>query len=72
MFHDRGLNNKINRIHKRALRITYKDSQSDLNTLLAKDNSVSVHHRNLQLLITEVYKTQANLNPPFMKNLQDW
>ena len=25
MFHSRGLNNKINRIHKRALRITYND-----------------------------------------------
>ena len=25
MFHSRGLNNKINRIHERALRITYND-----------------------------------------------
>ena len=25
MLHSRGLNNKINRIHERALRITYKD-----------------------------------------------
>ena len=25
MFHRRGLNNKINRIHERALRITYND-----------------------------------------------
>ena len=28
MLHSRGLNNKINRIHKRALRITYNDKSS--------------------------------------------
>ena len=28
MFHIRGLNNKINRIHERALTITYKDKSS--------------------------------------------
>ena len=28
MFHDRNLNNKINRIHERALRIAYKDNVS--------------------------------------------
>ena len=28
MFYSRGLNNKINRIHERALRITYKDKSS--------------------------------------------
>ena len=29
-------------------------------------NSVSVHQRNLQLLLTEIYKTVNNLNPSFM------
>ena len=28
MFHSRGLNNKINRIHERALRIRYNDKSS--------------------------------------------
>ena len=28
MFHDRNLNNKINRIHERVLRIAYKDNVS--------------------------------------------
>ena len=34
MFHSRGLNNKINRIHERALRITYKDKSSTFQELL--------------------------------------
>ena len=41
MFHSKGLNNKINRIHERALRITYKDKSSTFQELLEKDNSVS-------------------------------
>ena len=48
MFHSRGLNNKINRIHERTLRITYKDKSSTFQGLLEKDNSVSIHHRNVK------------------------
>ena len=49
MFHSRGLNNKINRIHKRDLRITYNDkSSSSYGELITKDRSVTTHHRNLR------------------------
>ena len=47
MFHDRNLNNKINRIHERALRIAYKDNVSSFENILITDNSVTVHQRNL-------------------------
>ena len=50
MFHSRGINNKINRIHKRALRITYNNKLS-FQDLLDKDNSVTIHHRNRTLAI---------------------
>ena len=43
MFHSRALNNKINSIHERALRITYNGSKSTFEELLNKDNSVSIH-----------------------------
>ena len=35
MFCDRTLNNKINRIHERALRITYKDMGSEFDKMLS-------------------------------------
>ena len=38
MCHSRGLNNKINNIHKRALRIVYQDKKSNLQNLLQNDN----------------------------------
>ena len=47
MFHDRSLNNRIIRIHERALRIVYKDNFSIFENLLLTDNSVTVHQRNL-------------------------
>ena len=50
MIHSRGLNNKINRIHERALRIVYDDNRSSFEDLLNKDKSVTIHQRNLQQL----------------------
>ena len=69
MFCNRTLDNKVNRIHERALRITYKDMKSDFDTMLLRDNAVTIHIRNLQLLMTEIYKTKWELNPTFMKEI---
>ena len=65
MFHSRKLNTKINKLHERALRITYRDQESSFEDLLGHDNSVSVHQKNLQVLIIEMFKTKHGLNPPF-------
>ena len=59
MFHDRATNSRINKIHGRALRIVYRDTESSFDELLAKGNSVSVHQRNLQLLMIEICKNKT-------------
>ena len=69
MFHDRKTYNKITKIHEWVLRIIHKDSTSNCENLLSKSNSVSVHERNLQLLLIQIYKTVNNLNPSFMAEL---
>ena len=69
MFYDGPLNHRINHIHKRAFRFAYKDHQTDFGSLLEQRNLVSIHVKNLQLLITEIYKTRSGLNPPFMKDI---
>ena len=66
MFCQRKSNNLINRIHERALRIAYCDYVSDFDGLLSKDNSVTIHERNIQALAGEVYNTLNNCNPSFM------
>ena len=42
---------------------------SDFDTMLVRDNAVPMHIRNLQLLMTEFYKTKWELNPSFMKEI---
>ena len=69
LFHDRNVDNKINRIQERALRIAYKDNTSPYEKLLENDNSVSIHQKNLQLLMVEIYKTRNHLNPSFMMEI---
>ena len=69
MFHNRTLNNKINKLHERALRIAYKDDNSSFQELLDKDNSVTIHHKNLQRLAVEMYKVKNHLSPLPMQAL---
>ena len=69
MFNSRRLNNKINSIHKRSLRITFQDNMSTFQELLNKDNSVSIHHRNLQVLATEMFKIHRGLSPQILREI---
>ena len=69
MFHSRQLNKKINKIQERPLRITYKDAESTYSELLEKDCAVTIHTKNLQLLMTEMYTTKNGLNPSFMQEI---
>ena len=69
MNHKRRLNNNINRIHERTLRIVYRVKKSIFKEVLEKDNSVTVHVKNLQILITEMYKVQNNCLPEIMNNV---
>ena len=43
MFCGKEVNHKINRTHKRALRILHNDYHSSLNTLLKKSDIVTIH-----------------------------
>ena len=54
MFHNRSLNNKINRLHERCLCVIYNDGHSSYDELLNLDSSMSIHYRNLQILATEL------------------
>ena len=63
MWHSRKLNNKIDRLQERALSIVYDDKSSAFYQLLEKDNSVTIHTRNLQYLATEIFKIKIGISP---------
>ena len=69
IFHSRKINNRINSLHERALRVVYRDYNVTFSELLSKDKSVTVHQINLQLLATEVFKTKNELNPKIMEEI---
>ena len=69
MCHNRTYNNKINRLHERCLRIIYNDKRSSFEDLLEKDNSVSIHQKNLQALATEMFKVYTKISPEIVQNI---
>ena len=69
MFHSRTINNKIKRLHERALRIVCSDFQSFFDGVLMKDDSFSIHERNIQSLAIEIYKFLNGLSPSFLNNV---
>ena len=69
MFHTRRINNHINRLHERSLRLTYNDQISTFQELLNKDKSVSIHQRNLQVFATLLYKIIKNIAPEIVREI---
>ena len=62
-------NKKINHIHERALRLVHNDYTSSFTDLLEIDKSLSIHHHNIHVLATEMYKVKKNICPSFMKEI---
>ena len=69
MRHDRMLNNRINRLDERCLRIIYYDKHTSFKELLEKDKSVSIHQKNLQVLAMEMFKTYREISPEIMQDI---
>ena len=71
MLHSRIMNNKINRLHERCIRLTYEDMLyvSSFEELLEQVKPVSIHTRNLQMLATYIFKVYGSITPPIFNEL---
>ena len=69
MLHSRTINNTMDRLHERALRIVYSAFKSSFEDLVMKDNSFSIHERNIQSLTIEIYKFLNGPSPSFLNNV---
>ena len=62
LFCNKSANKKIDLAYKRALRILYNDYDSSFQSLLRLSNSYTIDVKNLQKLMTEIYKSLSNMN----------
>ena len=69
MCHSRKLNNRINKIHERALRIVYEESNATFEEILTKDGAVTIHERNIQMLAIEMYKVIKGDSPEIIREI---
>ena len=67
MFYFRQSNNLINKVYERALNFIYQDN-CNFEVSLEKQHDFSIHQRNLQVLITEIYKIVNGIGPPIMNS----
>ena len=65
----RKINNQINKLHERTLRLAYNDKNSSFRELLERDNSVTIHERNIQVLLTEIFKVKSGAAPEIMTEI---
>ena len=66
---NRSLNNKIDRLHERSLRIVYSNKTSDFIELLGKDGSASIYYQNIRQLAIEMFNVSKGLCPEIVKGL---
>ena len=69
MCHSRNINNQINKLDERALRLVYVDKRSSFRDFLERDKSVTIHERNIQVLLTEIFKVKSGVAPEIMTEI---
>ena len=65
----RKSNNKINRVHERALRIAHNDYSTEFQELLKKVGSETKHIRNVKKVAVEMFKVKNNISKPLISDL---
>ena len=60
---------RVNNVQERALHITYNDQLTNFKSLLLNHNEITIHQRNLQVLMTEIYEIINQIALPIMSSL---
>ena len=69
MFSHKKSLNKIESLHKRALRFLLHGYENFYEELLEKSGKCNMNLRQIRFLYIEIYKTINSLNPNLMKNI---
>ena len=71
MCHNRTINNSINRLHERCLRIVYNDKKSSFQELLDKDKGITIDVKNIWALAVEMLKMSNKYSTSLMSEIFD-
>ena len=64
------MNNRINTLHEKALRLVYTNkSNLSFGDLLKEDKSVKIHLKNLQILATEICRVKNDLGSKIIADI---
>ena len=69
MCHSRTVNNKINKLHERCLRIVYNDNKSFFKEILETNKSALMYIKNLQVLAADSFTTYKNISPSIVRQI---
>ena len=61
------LNNKMNSVHQKCLRLIYKDKHSKIYKLLRNNCRDSVHTRELNIVATEMFELTEDISPTIIQ-----
>ena len=59
----------MNGLHERYLRVIYNDAHSCYDELLNLDNVLSILHKNLQILATEMFRVYTGLTTDILNEV---
>ena len=64
------MNNRINTLHEKALRLVYTDKPNlSFDDLVKEDKLLKIHENNLKILATEIYKVKNDLGRKIMADI---
>ena len=66
MFSGKDADYNINRTYKRALRTLRKDYESSFDTLFERSDATTMHFKNLQKLLLEIFKSMSQWNRSYI------
>ena len=62
MIHNKKPNKKIKKIHEKSLRPVYSDHKTSFSEFLKIGKSVTIHQKNFQYLLVEIYKVKKGIS----------
>ena len=69
MLHSKTVQNRINKVHEKFLKLLYDDHDSNFKELLDKEGTFTIHQINTQKLMIEMFKAKNDIGPKLLSEI---